>query len=79
MVANSRDIIFYEAMWFGDHDEEDEPIVRGPHPELIIEELLSITEDDPGMVEVYKITYNKSGYSIKLHRKLRVLSELNLI
>jgi len=78
MVANTRKFIFYEATWRSEMEGDKGSTVRGIHPEHVVEELLSITNDNSGMVEVFKITFNGSGYSVKLHRKLRVLSDLKL-
>ena len=78
MESTYKEKVFYEAMWFSDTGSSD-PIVRGYHIDDIIRKLLTITRNDHGTIEVYKITHDKMGHDIELVKKFLVINELELL
>lgn len=70
--------IFYEAIWFS-YDNLDEPTMRGYDVNKIIDNLLNMTKDQSGCVEVYKFACNKFGHKIQLYAKFEVFNELDLL
>lgn len=71
-------IIYYEARWLGEGCKQD-TIVRGFEPGLVEDELLSITQEQSGILEIYEICSAKTNYTMKLHKKVLVLSEIELV
>jgi hypothetical protein len=68
---------FYEVMWFSDNNF-DEPIIRGINLEEMIDTLLEMIENDSGVIEAYKITYNNLGHKTELVKKFIVFGKIGL-
>lgn len=77
MRVSQEEKIFYEALWISEKTS-DGPIVRGNQVENIVNKLLRITKEEPGVVEIYKFIYNNQGYKVELLKKFLVVSELDL-